>query len=170
MLTFVRQPYNIIEHRIRNAIRGWSIIFNLMSILFMSSVATAFFTISVTSLVLCSFGHWTFIFVAILFMWLARIIVEQMRNSLDNMIKFIAEIVGLVIPVVLLALFFCGLLHFGIVTKNHLRILKFASWILPPVISDSLNGILQFQLSIIRIVIIITVLFNSCVGPLARTK
>ena len=141
MLTLARQPYKLVEHRVRNAIRAWSMILTLVATLVMSAIAAMFFVCSVTSLTICCFGYWTSIFPALLFMWLTRIIVEQLQNSLESLVKLIAEIAYLAIPVALLASCFWMLLHFGIVTKNHLQVLKFASWFLPPVIYDSLNGV-----------------------------
>jgi len=136
MSTLAQQQYKPIEHRVSNAISAWSVILSLAATLAMSAFAAFLFACSVMSLIICCLGDGTSIFPALLFMWLASIVLEEMQNSLRSLVKLIAQISCLALPVAFLVSFFWMLLHFGIVSEHLVQMLKFARFFLPPMIFD----------------------------------
>jgi hypothetical protein len=136
----IKQPLNLLAHRVRIVLGGWSFALTALATMLMGCAAGLCFIFSLV-LVLMSFTKsWAFLLPAYFLMQAARFIVGKIQYALDVLIDMIVGAIFFMVPVLVLGFILWLAVNYGIVHRDHLRALRVVSWFFPKTIGDALEG------------------------------
>ena len=135
--TAALQPYNIIKHRVRAAIRTYQWLIRFWMISLMAMVALWCFTFAIISMLMILLGNFTFIVPMSFYLMVLVLAVPQIRNSMDMLVEQISAFIYYAIQVIAVAWAVKLLINVGVVNGAILQVVR---WFAPPIIFDAVES------------------------------
>lgn len=140
MMRLIKQPLNLFAHRVRIVLGGWSFALTVLATVLMCYAACLCFVLSMVFVLMSFTSSWAYLLPAYLLMQTARFIVGKIQYALDVLIDMIVGAIFFVVPVLVLGCILWLAINHGIVHRDHLRALRFVSWLFPKTVGDALEG------------------------------